>query len=131
MGTDFRKLYDSEFLYAYDLDGKPCTLTIDRVEAGTITGTGGKTSKKPVVYFREGKEKKGLALCKTNARTIAGMYGTAIEGWAGKKVTIYPTTCQFGRDTVECIRVKPTQGKATATNVPIDEHELPEPGANG
>lgn len=106
---DFRKMYDSEFLYSFDLDGKDVTVTIDRVEAGTLTGSGGRKTKKPVVYF-EGRT-KGLALCKTNARTIAALYTNDTDKWKGNKVTLYPTTTTFGPDTVECIRVRPQAPK--------------------
>lgn len=102
---DFRKMYDSEFLYAFDLDGKDVTVTIERAEAGTLVGSGGRKTKKPIVYF-EGKT-KGLALCKTNARTIAALYGNDTDKWKGQKITLFPTTTQFGPDTVECVRIRP------------------------
>lgn len=107
--ADFRTMYDREYIFAYDLQGKDVTLQIARVSPGTLTGTGGKKSKKPVVYF-DGKE-RGLALCKTNGKVIAAMYGTDTEQWVGKLITIYPTTTTFGPETVECIRVRPTVPK--------------------
>jgi hypothetical protein len=129
MGTDFRTMYDKEYLYAYDLKGKPATLTIERVVKGTLVGEGGKSNKKPVLYFREGKEKKGLACNITNGRTIASMYGTDIESWIGKRITIYPTTTQFGAKTVECIRVRPSVSKGGAEVLP-DENDVTEGGAH-
>jgi hypothetical protein len=128
MGTDFRKLYDKEYLYAFDLGGKPATLTIEKVIRGTLVGEGGKSNKKPVIYFKEGKEKKGLACNITNGRAIASMYGVNIEDWIGKRITIYPTTTTFGPKTVECIRVRAPSGKA-GNEPPLDELDMPDPGA--
>lgn len=113
MGTDVRSFYDKEFLYAFDLGGKDVTLTIEKVVRGELTGTGGKKSKKPIVYFKEGTEKKGLGLCITNARTIAQLYGSfEAEKWIGKWITLYPTTTTFGSATVDCIRIRPVAPKA-------------------
>lgn len=111
---DVRAMFDKEFLYAYDLQGKDVTVEIASVKQGKLTGTGGKSNKKPVLYFK-GKE-KGLGLNITNARIIAGMYGS-FDGdkWLGKAITLYPTTTTFGSATVECIRIRPNipgNGKA-------------------
>ena len=103
--TDYRSMFDSEYLGAWDLLGKDVTVTVDRVAAGTLTGAGGRKSKKPLVFF-VGKE-KALALNKTNAKIIAAMYGTDTAEWAGKKITIYPTRTEMAGETVDCIRVRP------------------------
>lgn len=102
---DFRSMYDRDYIYAFDLAGKDVTVTISRVEAATLTGQGGRKTKKPVVFF-EGKD-RGLALCKTNSKQIAALYGNDTDKWLGKKITLYPTTTMFGTETMECIRVRP------------------------
>lgn len=129
MGLDVRSMYDKEFLYAYDLQGRDITVTIAKVTQGKLVGVGGKSSKKPVIYFK-GKE-KGLGLCITNARIIAAIYGGfEVDKWVGRSITLYPTTTTFGGATVDCIRIRPTKpGKGT----PVDESpdEVPparEPG---
>lgn len=116
MSTDVRSLYEKEFLYSYDLQGRDVTLTIERVVQGKLVGVGGKSNKKPVVHFREGKDpKKGLGLCITNARTIAGICGSfEVEKWVGKRITLYPTTTEFGGKTVDCIRIRPEAPKGAA-----------------
>lgn len=136
--TDVRTMYDKEFLYAYDLQGRDVTAVIERVKPGKLVGEGGKASKKPVIYFA-GKE-KGLALNITNARTIAGMYGSfEVEKWVGKAITMYATTTTFGSKTVDCIRIRnvipvgarngngKTQGQKPATAPPPVDRE---PGAD-
>jgi hypothetical protein len=121
---------DKDYLFAFDLQGRDVTVTIERVEAGVIMGEAGRKSKKPMVTFRGAKKK--LALNKTNGKTIAQLYGTDTAGWVGKAVTIYPTTTTFGNETVECIRVRPiapkSNGKTSTkeTSVPKDEAEARE-----
>lgn len=103
---DVRKMYEKDFIYAYDLEGREVTVTIERVKGGELTGMDGKKTKKPVLYFKG--TKKGFALNITNARTIAGMYGGFDSDlWLGKKITLFPTTTTFGRQQMECIRIKP------------------------
>jgi hypothetical protein len=114
MGIDVRSMYDKEFLYAYDLQGRDVTVVIAKVTQGKLVGTGGKSSKKPVVYFK-GKE-KGLGLCITNARTIAAIYGGfEVDKWIGKAITLFPTTTTFGGATVDCIRIRPNKPGKNAT----------------
>lgn len=111
---DVRAMYDKEFLYSFDLQGRDVTVKIVRVVAGKLTGQGGKSNKKPIIYF-EGKE-KGLGLNITNARTIAAMYGGFdSEKWLGKWITLYPTTTTFGSSTVDCIRIRPEIPKSRAS----------------
>lgn len=115
---DYRTMFDSDYLYAFHLAGREVTVEIARVTGGEVTGQGGKKSRKPVAYFK-GKDKP-LALNKTNCKTIAAMYGTDVAKWVGKRVTIYPTTTNFGNETVDCIRVKPgiPRGKAEVPEEP-------------
>ena len=127
---DVRTMYDKEFLYSFDLQGRDVTVEIARVKGGELTGTGGKKNKKPVLYFK-GKE-KGLALNITNARIIASMYGSfKSEDWLGKRVTLYPTTTTFGKETVDCIRIRPTKPNGKQATQPDPEPEdAPEPGSD-
>lgn len=128
--ADFRSMYDRDYIYAFDLGGRDVTARIARVEAGTLTGSGGRKTKKPVVYF-EGKE-KGLALCKTNAKTIAALYGNDTDKWVGRSITLFPTTTQFGSETVDCIRIRPSIPRSSRPAA--SEQEPPagrEPGAEG
>jgi|SRR6185436_8561501 len=126
---DVRTMFDKQYLYAYDLQGRDVTVTISKVVGGTLVGTGGKSNKKPIVFFNG--TKKGLALNITNARAIAAMYGGfKSEEWIGKKITLYPTTTQFGSQTVECIRVRP--GIPKGKDTPIADPPPPErePGSD-
>lgn len=131
---DVRSMFQKDYLYAFHLDGRDCTVTITKVTQGAVPGRDkatGKTTttRKPLVYFK-GKEKP-LALNITNVRTIGGMYGFKAEEWIGKRVTLFPTTCEAFGKTEDCIRVKPNIPKANAPEGKIDEAAQPperEPG---
>lgn len=119
--TDYRSLYDKDFIGAWDLKDKDVVVTITKVVGGSLTAPGGRKSKKPVVYMR-GTE-KGFALNATNGKTIAGMYGNIVENWVGKKITLYKsmTRSPQGDGDVECIRVRPT--------APVSKQDETAPGA--
>jgi hypothetical protein len=122
----YKSLFDEkEFLFAFDLDGRDVTVVIDKVVGGEIIGESGRKSKKPMATF-VGKKKK-LALNKTNGATIAAMYGTRTENWSGKAITLYPTTTTFGKDTVECIRVRPVVPQVPQQGARRGKAELPAP----
>ena len=114
MTTDYRGMFDREYLGAWDIAGRDYTLEIARVVVAELTGEGNRKTRKPVVYFKDAQ--KGLALNKTNARTIAGLYGNDTRAWVGKRVTLFATTTTFGRETVECTRIRPElpRGKENA-----------------
>ena len=107
MTDDIRRMYDEkEYLYAFDLDGRDVTLTIESVAQGELIGDGGKKSKKPILSFVGAKKK--LALNQTNKKILGAMYGFKVSELIGKQITIYPTTTKFGGDTMDCIRLRPT-----------------------
>ena len=105
--TDYRSLYDKDFLGAWDIQGADMVITITKVVGGQLVGQGGKKSKKPVIYFR-GSD-KGFAVNATNGKAIATMYGPHIENWPGKKLSLYKSTTRNpnGDGEVECVRVRP------------------------
>ena len=75
------------------------------VRSGGGEGTKRKVDKRPIVSLK-GKVKT-FVLNKTNAKTIAQLYGKDPDGWIGQAISIYPTTTKFGNETVDCIRVRP------------------------
>lgn len=109
---------DSDMLFAHDLGGKEIVVQIARVYGDVITGEKGRKSKKPFVEF-QGKKKR-LALNRTNAKTVARMYGSDTSAWEGKLIALYPTTTEFGGETVECIRIRPQIPKQSASQPKAD-----------
>lgn len=120
----FRAMFDSDFIGVWSLDGSDKTVTITRVEAGSVGGQKGKKKdRKAILHFREFGQP--MACNVTNAKTIAGMYGPDVSKWAGKKVTLFPTTTNFGGETVECIRIRPTVPRGESSG-PQPDREPPE-----
>jgi hypothetical protein len=100
-------MFDNKYLGNWDLpEGRDVKVVIAKVEAGMLTSAGGRAEKKPLVYFR-GKD-KAMALNKTNAKAIAGMYGADTKTWVDKPITIYVTQTMSPDGMVPCIRVRPT-----------------------
>lgn len=103
--SDYRTMFDYLYLRAWDLDGQDVTVTIEKVEAGEIEGKEGEIKRMPFVYFKG--VPKPLGINKTNGKSVAGMYGTDVRKWVGKRLTLYPTTTQFQGEQKECIRIRP------------------------
>jgi len=117
-GTDFRTLFDRDYIGAFDLQGREATVTISKVVGGELTAVGGRKSKKPILYF-EGKE-KGMIANKTNAKTIAALYGNFVEGWKGKRITLFVSSTRdpsTGGD-IDCIRIRPLVPTERKADVP-------------
>lgn len=121
--TDFRSMYDREYIGSFDLPlgAGDLTLTIDKCTGGELTAIGGRKSKKPIVHFKE-TGVKPLICNKTNGKTIAALYGNFVEAWKGKRITLYRATTRNpdGGEDVECIRVRP---KAPTGPAKFDELE--------
>lgn len=112
--THWKQLINMDYIGAYALpDGKDLTLTIDRVVKEMVTGNNGKKEMCMVAYFKE-KDYKPMILNRTNAKSITSLAGSPyIEKWQGQRVTLYATTTNLGRETVECLRIRPTVAEKT------------------
>lgn len=98
-------------------------------------------STKIVLWF-DGKP-LGLGLNVTNKQVLIDAWGKMTDGWVGKQIVLYPTTCVFGNDPKKpCIRLRvngtqpvpaiaevnfnaPVQGAAGTTPDPIAESDIP------
>jgi hypothetical protein len=98
-------MFDYLHLRAWDLGGQELTVTIEKVEAGTIDTVSDGPKRMPFVYFKG--IAKPLGINKTNGRSIAAMYGRDVTKWAGKRITLYPTTTPYQGEEKDCIRVRP------------------------
>jgi hypothetical protein len=117
---DYRAYFDSSVFRVWHLEGKPRTYKITRVKR-LESEFKGKTRLQPLLFLvdRDGVVPLPLALNKTNAKTVASLYGTKTSAWVGKLITLFPTTTDVGGKTEECIRIRnedPSQRKAPNRN---------------
>jgi hypothetical protein len=99
----YSELYPGRFLKADILKGQKVTLTIKNVDVEELIGETGKAAAKVIVSFTE--RPLELVLPKTNGECLKRMFGNNPHAWLGKKITLFPSTTSFGRQTVDCIRV--------------------------
>jgi hypothetical protein len=100
--VDWDELYPGRFLKAADLKGRQVTVTISAVDLEELEGDGGKTTK-GIISF-QGKEKM-IALNRTNGVCLKAMFGKKVQEWIGKRITLFPTEVQFGREMEDAIRI--------------------------
>lgn len=114
-------LYPSKYVKAADLNGKPITLTIQKLVVEKM-GHGSEEERKPVLYFRGAT--KGLVLNRTNAMIVGALYGDETDEWVGQRITIYPTTVRAFGSMQDAIRVReevPAVAKPAASSVQVEE----------
>jgi hypothetical protein len=70
-------------------------------------------------------------LNKTNAKTIARLYGNNPGAWTGKLITLYPATTSVGGEDMDCIRVRNETPKRAAAKPKPAATPAPEPVSNG
>lgn len=114
-----RDLFDNQYLAADDLREKDWTLTISKVTPVKMRKKDGSKESRGAVHFAEleakatkDKPAMSLVLNRTNAKTLKALYGKETANWIGRRVTIYPTTCDAFGKTADCIRIRPTEPSA-------------------
>ena len=84
--THWKKLINPDYIGAYALNpDEDLTVTIDYVQREQVTGSGGKKEECTVAHL---VGQKPLILNVTNSKTIAKLYGSYIEDWSGKQITL-------------------------------------------
>ena len=102
----FKPYASPDYISAHDLDGKDSTLAIESAALEFIKAKPGDPGKQRICLRLKGAKKR-LVLNKTNVKEIIAAYGQDTDGWTGRTITIYPTTCDsFGAKNVPCVRVK-------------------------
>lgn len=97
-------MFPNDYLSAPELKGADVKLTITAVTTEMLKKKGGKDKREMVMRFRGTKKK--FVCNKTNADTIASMYGTKAEQWVNKQITVYPTRCLAFGEMVDCVRIR-------------------------
>ena len=115
--THWKRLVNPDYIGAYALNpGEDLTVTIKQVVREQVTQAGGKKEECTVAHLEGAKP---FILNATNSKTIARLYGPYIEDWAGKSITLYATMTTFGRDTVECLRVRSVEPERIVVKQPL------------
>lgn len=135
--TDYRAYFDSSCFRVWHLAGKERTFKIARVTRLTsemVSGGKREIKKQPKLELLNGKGEPiplPLLLNKTNAKTIARLYGNSPAAWVGKMITLIPSTTSVGGEDVDCIRVRnevpKRKAKAPPPAQPTNGHDR-EPG---
>ena len=108
--THYRKFFDSDYIGAYDLEDGDRTLTIESVGRETIfVPQSNSEETKFVLRFAEAR--KGMVCNRTNADSIAQLYGSDADQWVGKQITLYPAKVKAFGKVQEAIRVRTPEAK--------------------
>jgi hypothetical protein len=92
------------YLGAEHLGTTTPTVTIADVRKEEIADEKGALRTKAVVHFMG--TNRSFILNRTNALTIAAMFGMETATWAGKRIVLYATEVQLGRERVAGVRIK-------------------------
>lgn len=123
--ADYRAFFESNILRVWHLQGKQRLFRIARVTRLTseMFVAGKRTvAQQPKLELatRDGAiVPLPFLLNKTNAKTIAQLYGKRPLDWVGKWIHLYPTTTERQGEMVDCIRVsnqEPGAGRPRRTN---------------
>lgn len=119
------ELYPSKSLKADDLNRRTKVFTIADVEVKDF-----KDGAKAVLGFEE--TEKTFTLNKTNAMTIAGLYGDNYLKWIGCKVFLRPDVTNYPAPNTPCIRIAPelpedapTPQARKAAVAQVDDEDIP------
>lgn len=143
---DYQLAFPSDYLGQQHLRGNEVTLTISAIDLPVLEmvkpGMRPQKKRKLVVEFHQLRGRADgtpfrWIVNKTNAATIAGLYGKRARDWIGKRITLWPDPeVTFGTKKIGAIRVRPvvpkqTQQRAagTAPTTPPPAQELAPPAA--
>jgi len=115
--THWKRLVNPDYIGAYALNpGEDLTVTIKQVVREFVTQAGGKKEECSVAHL---VGQKPFILNATNSKTIAKLYGPYIEDWAGQPITLYASMTTFGKEMVECLRIRSVQPERVVTRQPL------------
>ena len=97
---DYTDIYRSSYMKADDLNGRTAKHTIVGCTAEVVG-----EDKKLVLAFSNND--MPLVLNKTNATTLAELYGPETSEWEGKAIKLVPSTTSYQGKMVKCIRISP------------------------
>jgi hypothetical protein len=114
---NWKLMFKGDYIAAVEMGDKTPTLTIKGVKLCKLEDDKGRQKDKGIVFFRE--IDRGWVLCKTNAMCLARMFGDDTNDWTGKRVTLFSTPVQVGKEKQPGIRVKGSPDLAAPMTVEI------------
>lgn len=117
--TNINEIYQSKYLTAADLQDKEPTVTITQVEIAKMNDG----EVKICIYVNN--KPKGIILNKTNARSVAGLYGDESNAWVGKKVKLVSVWTDYQGKPVKAIRIVPPGVDTMQQRGPADDWQAP------
>lgn len=96
--VDWDELYPGRFIKASEFKGKQVTLRIATVHIEELIGDKGPQIKGIIAFERT---EKVWAINRTNGVCVKMMFGSKVQDWVGKRVTLFPAL----HDGEPCIRV--------------------------
>lgn len=119
----FDQAFPSKWLKAADLD--PDTSTVLTIKDIASEPIGQDREMALVVYFKE-LPNKGLILNKTNAMTLASLYGRDPNAAIGKKIGLFVTEVTFSGRLVDAVRISSKVPQARAPKTVAEPEEPPD-----
>ena len=97
---NIKDIYRSTYMKADDLSGRTAKHTISGCTAEKVGD-----DERLVLSFSEND--RPLVLNKTNANSLAELYGPETGAWEGNAIKLVPSTTSFQGKMVKCIRISP------------------------
>lgn len=116
--------FPSNYLKAADLQGQAVKVKVKEVVPEDIG-----SDRKLVIYF-DGKS-KGMVLNKTNARTIADVFGDETENWTGAEIEVFAMKVDFQGRMVDGLRVRVPPPPRTGNVMPNARDDAMAAAQNG
>ena len=117
---NIKNAYPSKWLTSADIpEDADLALTIKAVSEEKV-GQGEAAQSKPVIYFQE--VEKGMVCNKTNATTIANLYGPETDNWPGQRIALFATEVDYQGKQTLAIRVRlkaPKSAPAETVHPPL------------
>jgi hypothetical protein len=107
----------------FHLEGKPKNLTIRAIQIEEFKSRDKNTEDREALVIYFDKVKLGLGLtANCNLDKVIELHGKTVKSWIGKRLCIFPTTCEAFGKTQDCIRIRAAKG----ANSPPPNEELPD-----
>jgi hypothetical protein len=113
----WQALFPGSYLSAVEIGDRLINGTISHVKRVDLDQEDGTKKARGVVFF-EGTT-RGWVMCKTTAQCVAAMFGEDVAGWTGKRLTLYATEVQVGKERKPAVRVKGSPDLTAPVNVVI------------